>query len=215
MPAAEFGTLVVETDVDTAVVATLRKWLPTYIAQVERERNLAVGALARPVAGSYANTLEDDEFVDHRLPAIIVTTAATNDVERFGDGSYAAMWMTVVSSVVRGRTPPETRMLAALFSGCVRRVLVQASDLGGSASNVLWRRGGVQPVPDATAAGRYLAAGINEFVVVTDDVLTTRDSPLEPDPLYGNPDPQGNPNQPYDDFVTSAGGVSVDVTGRS
>ncbi|MCU1500584.1 MAG: hypothetical protein JWM47_4537 [Acidimicrobiales bacterium] len=184
MSVATFGPLIVETDVDLAVVATLRRWLPTYLTRAEGERADALdgATFARPEPGSYSNTLEDDEFLDHQLPAIIVTTANLQDTETTGDGDYLAGWRVVVSAVVRGETAPQTRAIAAVFAGSVRRVLTQQPTLGGFAAGVDWvPGGGVAPVADTTDKGRYLAAGINHFDVYVDDVLSTRGGPLEPD----------------------------------
>jgi hypothetical protein len=209
----DYGVLVVETDVDLAVIKILRKWLPTYLSAAETDRSLANGLLARPVDGSFANTIEDDEFVDHQLPAIIVTTAQTADAPvKAGNGSYAASWTVVVSSVVRGRTAPETRAVAALFSGCVRRALTQQESLEGFAGGVEWIGSSIAPVPDVTNAGRYLAAGVNTFVVHTDAVLDSYGGPQVPAPYGDDPDPT-TPDEPYDPLA-SVGDVSISVTQR-
>lgn len=174
---AHFGPLIVETDIDDAVVSVLRTWLPTYLGQIEVERSLTPGYLPRPVAGSYANTLLDDEFLDHQLPAIIVTTAQTQGTpEKSGDGVYYASWEVVVSAIVRGRKPPETRHTAALYGGSVRRVMVQQLP-----DSVSWESGHVAPVSDPTSAGRYLAAAINHFRVEIDEALSVQGAPTVPD----------------------------------
>lgn len=207
---ADFGPLVVETDVDVAVVRTLRLWLPTYLAQAERDRGLADRLLARPVEESYANTLEDDEFLDHRLPAIIVTTAQTSgEPLKDGRGIYSVPWLVVVSSVVRGRTPPETRAVAALFGGCVRRCLVQQADLGGAVQGVWWVASNVAAVPDVTDQGRYLAAGINRFTVLVDEALDAYGGPTIPADYGPDPDP-ADPDTPYDPLA-AVGDVIIDV----
>jgi hypothetical protein len=213
---AEFGPLIVETDVDVAVVTTLRTWLPTYLSRAEDERGLDNGLLARPVPSSYTNTLDDEDFPDQRLPAIVVTTASTSNEPRVGrDDYYSAAWRVLVTAVVRGRTPPETRAVAALFGGCVRRILVQNTSLDGFAGGVKWLRGNVAPVEDMTDKGRYLAAGINEFTVYVDEVLRQGVGPAHPDSSPYPPGNPGTPNEPYDPLVTVTEPVSVDVTHRT
>jgi hypothetical protein len=210
--AAEFGPLIVETDVDAAVIRTLRTWLPTYLAQVERERDLTIGTLARPVAESYANTLEDDEFMDHRMPAIIVTTAEPeNNAQRDGNGLYRASWTVRVSSVVRGRTPRETRAVAAVFGGSVRRVLVQHADLDDFSAGLRWIGSNVIRVEDTTDQGRYLAASINLFNVFVEDVLRDGVGPTVPSDPYDPPDLE-NPNEPYEPWVT-VGEITTNIIG--
>lgn len=204
---ADFGPLVIETDVDSAVVQTLRKWMPTYLAQAERERTLATRLLARP--RSYANTLDDDEFLDHSLPAVIVTTAQTQgNPAKDGMGTYYAAWRVVVSAVVRGRTPPETRTVAALFGGCVRRILVQKPSLEGFAGDLKWVSSNLAGVADVSGNGRFLAAAVNEFVVYVDEVVALG-GPHSPSP-YPEPDPN-DPDAPYDP-LKAVGDVTVSVT---
>lgn len=209
--AADFGPLVIETDIDLAVVKTLRRWLPTYLWQLRAERPDSPRLAAR----SFANTLEDEEFLDHHLPAIIVTTAQTEgDPDVDGNGLYLTAWRVVVTAVVSSRTPPETRAIAALFGGSCRRALVHHPSLDGFASGLRWRGGNVAPVADPTNARRNLAAGINQFTVFVDDVLGG-DGPLEPDiPTPYEPADPDTPDRPYDPLATvREGGVTVDVQG--
>jgi hypothetical protein len=204
--AADFGPLVVETDVDVAVIATLRLWLPTYLARIEDERSLANRTLPRPSPQSYTNALEDDEFADNWIPAVIVTTAQLDDEPVIdGAGVYSGGWSVVVSAISRGRTPIESRALAALYGGCVRRCLVHQQDLGGFASETRLRGGGrVAPVSDSTGQDRYLTASINRFTVFVDAIVQASAGPYRPDPPegpYTPPDPAGDPDTPYDPLV--------------
>lgn len=206
-PVADFGPLVVETDVDFAIIKTLRLWLPTYLAQAERERDLAPRVLARPEPVSYSNLLDDDEFPDSRMPAILVTTAQVNDEPVIdAAGIYSVGWRAVVTAVVRGRTPGESRALASLFGGSVRRCLVQQQDLGGFASETRLASGTMlRPVADSTGQDRYLTASLNPLTVYVDAIVQTGVGPMWPDPAdldpYDPPDPSGNPDAPYDPML--------------
>jgi hypothetical protein len=185
---ADFGPLLIATDIDDAAIATLQAWMATYLGQVEIERGLAPGSLPRPVDSSYANTLSDDEFPDHMLPAVLVTTAHTEGSPTImAAGFYNATWRLTVSCVVRGRTPSETRANAALLEGSVRRVIAQQGSLGIAARSK-WVATSVAPVLDRSRAGRHLAAGICEFDVATERVVQRGlgpDSPApDPSPVY-------------------------------
>jgi hypothetical protein len=214
---ADWGQLVVETDVDREVIAPLMLWMPTYLRQVERERDLAPHLLARPRLESYQNALEDLSFPDARLPAIVVTTAQTEgdpEPQIAGlDDAYAAAWLVRVSAVVRGRTPPETREIAALVSGCVRRILVnQATALG----KMRWLGSLVTPVPDTTDTGRYLAAGVTRWSLLVDEAISG-DGPVIPepdDPQYPSPDPEGNPDEVFDPLA-EVRAVTTQIVARS
>jgi hypothetical protein len=216
MTVADFGVLVVETDIDRALIKTLRMWLPRYIAELERERAdvLQGQRIARPEQASYQNVLEDDDFPDGSLPAILVTTASPSQVERYSDERYAAQWTTRVSAVVRGKTGAEAREVAALYAGSVRRILVDQpfEDLEG---RCFWvPGGGVQPVADETDKGRYLAAGISQFDVIVDEVLGGSGPvlPTPDDPPYPDLDP--DPDVPFDPLAVVTG-VTTTITARS
>jgi hypothetical protein len=212
-PVADWGEVVVETDVDRAIISRLATWMPTYLTQTETKRELPPYLLARPNAESYQNALEDDTFPDGRLPALVVTTARTDSepekIVMAVDDAYSAFWRITVSAVVRGRTPPETREVAALYGGCVRSILVQKqTDIGV----VRWTGSSVVPFPDASGKGRFLAAGINTFTVFVDLTLTG-DGPITAE-IYPPPDPVGNPDQPYDPLA-EVRTVTTQIVARS
>jgi len=201
---ADFGPLVVATDVDAAVIATLQEWLPAYLGQVEVERGKTPGFLPRPALGSYANTLTSGEFLDHDLPALLVTTASASDPTVNADSCYRISWRLAISAIVRGRTAPETRETASLYEGSLRRVLVQKQMLGGLAGGVRWLTSSVAPVTDMTGAGRYLAAGMSTYTVFVDDVVREGGGPTTAD---GGP---GTADGPYSPLATVVS-VTTDV----
>jgi hypothetical protein len=201
LPRADWGTALAETDVDRAVIAVLKLWMPTYLTQAERARSLQSHLLARPADQSYQNALEDTDFPDGRLPAIVVTTAQTDEVTSNPGRRYSADFAVVVSCIVRGRTVYETREVASIFGMCVRQVLVhQQTDIEGE---VLWDSSSIVPVPDTTDQGRWLAASLNRFTLLADNALSG-DGPVIPDaddPPYPPPDPAGDPDQDYGPLV--------------
>lgn len=227
-PVADFGPLIVETDVDYAVIETLKLWLPHYLGQVETERNLGAHFLPRPKPRSITNALDDDEYPDQLLPCVVVTTAQIDDFTKYGDGNYSGVFAVEVSSVVRGPRPARkrtgelrggTRFLAALWSGSVRRCIEHQQSLGGFAAEVRPQSARLRPVADPTGEGRYLARGVNNFLVYVDQVLNEQGGPWIPPVVDGSstgpyepPDPGGDPDGTYDPpaQVTS---VDVEIDG--
>jgi hypothetical protein len=206
MPTAEWGPCVVETDVDRAVLATLKLWFPTYLAQFERERGHDLYTLRRPdERESFDSALEDDTFPNAKLPAIVVTTAQmTAPPEKDGEGYLYGGWRVGLSCVVRGRTPVESRYVAAAFAGCARRIMLDQNDLGGFAGSVRLVGGRVAAVTDRRNEGRYLAAGLSEFTVYVDEILREGAGPVDADP-YTPADPAApgyDPDAPYDALAT-------------
>jgi hypothetical protein len=182
---ADFGPLILVTDIDEAAIATLRTWLNTHLGQIEFERDLPANSLPRPTASSITNVLTDDEFPDHMLPAVLVTTAQTQGAPVVAaDGFYTATWRLNVSCVVRGRKPAETRAHAAIYEGAVRRILVSAKGMGlGIGAQAKWAGmpEPIRPVADRSSAGRYLAASQTVFYVYVDQAVQRGVGPNIPD----------------------------------
>lgn len=163
---ADWGPLVIATDIDMALLTKLEDWLDTYLVQGAKERSLGY-ELAKP--NSFSNVLETDEFLDHQLPAILVTTADTAKVKGGPNHKYEAVWRVTVSAVCRGRKAQESRFNAAVTEGAVRRTLLQkARTNDGPLNDIKWTGVKVAPVAEATGKGRYLAAGIGTYNVSTD-----------------------------------------------
>jgi hypothetical protein len=189
---ANWGPLVVGTDVDDEIIATLRKWVPTYLAQLRIERNLSFN-LAR--IRTYANTFEGQEFLDHQLPAIVATTANLTAAQGGPNTPHQGTWQSLVACVVRGRSPAATRYLCALYGGTVARVLTQQS--GSVQQGVRYPSMRYEPVVDGTGNSRWLLAAVNEFDVYSDEILQ----------------PWGGPDKPDADvYVDEATVVDVEIT---
>ena len=168
---ADFGPLILPTDVDEAVIEVMNAWMPLYLRELSDERGLA-SPLPAPVPRDVNSVLSTDEFLDHQLPGLMVTTAKTSGVpERFSDGSYGVGWLVHVDSIVRGRTAHETRTTAALYEGATRRVLSGRKDAAGLIRLTRWTATEIAPVADTSRQGRYLAAGMTTFTIFTDQAL--------------------------------------------
>ena len=208
--AGEFGELIIETDVDEAVIGQLKMWYETYLYQIEGKRGLVAGSVQRPK--SFTSTLEDDTFLDPTLPAIIVTTARTTEAPALTpDGKYYGPWRVIVSVVTRGRTSPEARFYAALYGGATRLIMVDQGSLGGFSQNVKWRGGGLERVELDENDARYLVAAVNEFDVYLEDVLQAGNGPMYPDsPEY----PPIDPTNPEYEPLVSVTQVTTEITAK-
>jgi hypothetical protein len=183
---ADPGVLVLNVDVDDALVGVLQNWLPTFLRITARERNLSQ-PLALPNGASYNNPADQSEWTDAAFPAIMVATSRTQGAPiRHADGIYDATWLCVVSAVVRGTQGRETRNRASLYEGAVRRALGHRSAIanaGGIVHGAKWQAAEVRPVADVSRTGRHLAAGMSTFFVYTDQAFKDTAGPPSPDPL--------------------------------
>lgn len=188
---------VATTDIDGALIATLKEWLGTYLRQIELERSLGDDFLGTPNSDQISNALTSFEFLDTTLPAVVVTTAIvekTLRTSRSGSSSggvYAADFRVTVSNIVRGPTKQQTRYNAAFTELAVRRVLSnQATRMADTIiTNVDWKGSQVAPVADTTGDGRYLAAGVGQYVVSVDNALQDGVGPQQPNLQPYNPLP--------------------------
>jgi hypothetical protein len=174
---ATWGPLVIGTDVDDAIIAALKTWMPTYLRQAVAERQLTFN-LALP--RSYANTFAAQEFLDHQLPAVVVTTARTQAITGGSNKSYGAQWICDVATVVRGKRPAATRYLAALYEGTARRLILQQAH-ADPLQEV--RPAGLryEQVLGDVSRGRYVLAAVTTFQVYTDQIVTPHSGPDIPD----------------------------------
>jgi hypothetical protein len=209
---ADFGPLVLSPDIDDATIATLREWFPTYMERHAEERDLDLTQIQLPKSGQFAAVIDDEQFPDYNLPSIIVTTAQTEgEPTQDGNGNYFAAWNVVVSAIVRGRNALETRQLAGHFEGCVRRILVQQGiDLPGE---VKWRGSNVAPVMDPTNSGRFIAAGMGNYLAYVDEVVQEGVGPNKDSNPYPPADPE-DPSTPYEPLI-SVGRVNFDLQNRT
>jgi hypothetical protein len=210
MTYADYGTLLLTTDVDKAVTEMVKLWLPTYLTNFEQERGLRNRTIKRPEVSSYSSTLEDVEFPDRILPAIMVTSSATDAVPQLdGDGNYYASWLVVISAVTRGQNGQNTRDLASYYEGCIRQIMVQQPlPMDGE---IRWAgTPTIARVTDRSGQGRYLAAGIGRYVAYIDKAVHAGVGPTIPNSPYPDPDPVGHPDDPTVPLVPVTS-VSVDL----
>jgi hypothetical protein len=174
---ANWGPLVIGTDVDDLLLATLRQWMPTYLRQFYRERNL--GFLPAPPR-TYANTFEGQEFLDHQLPAIVCTTASLQATVGGPNVPYQGAWQSLIACVVRGKRPAATRFLAAMYGGTVARVLLQKA-AGVAVNDVHLTSARYEQVADATGQSRGLLAAVVQLEVFSDQIVQAWGGPDVPD----------------------------------
>jgi hypothetical protein len=123
-----FGQIVVHTQVEKAMLALLEEWLPTYLAEVERQNDIEPCSIARPK--SYATSVEADLNPAERMPAIIaVSPGTTGEPTREGDQWDAWFQITVVALVM---TPEEmsTRDMCGFYAAAIRSLVLQHASLG-------------------------------------------------------------------------------------
>jgi hypothetical protein len=173
------GPVVLSDDVDMAVLAALREWMPTYLNPMS-EKVPTNKLLPRP--RTYTNTVENTEWLDHQLPAVVVETSQAIATVGGSDSHYSVDWRTAVSVIVRGRNPSGTRRLASIFIGATTLCVIQKARVADVIDHVRYLTMTLGPVPDATEArSRYLAGATAIFTTTTNYAVRGRGGPQTPD----------------------------------
>ncbi len=179
-----FARILTGDDVERWVIDTLWTWSGTYLAEVERQHNLAAGALQRPRAWLVAPSW--DKWPEDQVPAVVVQSVGLAEpASREGRGAYRARWQVGVGCIVSARTQAETHRMAQLYVAAHRALLIQRPSLGGRAEGVVWQdEDYTQLVYDDL---RSLGMGAATFSVEVADVTswgvgpTSPSEPLDPD----------------------------------
>jgi hypothetical protein len=192
-----FGRIVTGSHVEDAAEATLRLWIPTYIAEIERQTGRDAGTLPTPRSWSLVSEFGLDP--EDQFPAIVIESPGlVESPGRDGRGTYRAAWDLRIGVVVAARDERATRRLSTTYAAAIQAALLQHPSLGGFAADTSWLDTRYTPIADD--AGRTLAAGRTYFRVDVDDVVTAKAGPAVP-----NVDPL----DPYD--PTTAETVVVDL----
>lgn len=192
-----FGRIITDDQVEDAVLATLSKWLPTYMAEVERQVGLDEGYYERPPAGSYTVRSRFDKWPEEMLPLVIViATGVADDPSPEGRGKFRAEFEIGVACVVSSIDIPSSRRYANRMGAAVRAALIQHQSLDlaidESVRGVDWLGERNNELPQPEPGDRTIWANRQLFNVEVGDVLTKAAGPISPDPL---PDP----NDPWPD----------------
>lgn len=141
MPAtvAEVGPMISGADVELAVKDTLRDWLPSYIAEYERQHGLQAGATPVPrgwvFTGRDAAKRSEDQF-----PCIIIMSGGISEKPRKegGRGTLTAIWRVWVTAAFGASTEASSRRHAQAYANALHTLLLQRPVAIGDGATVDW-----------------------------------------------------------------------------
>jgi hypothetical protein len=205
MPELFFGPLIGLPDVETAILDTLRAWLPTYLSELERQKGLQPRSLGRPpAADSYHGGDDFDSWEEDSTPEVIVVCEPTGEAERTAAGVF--QWYEVQVGCVLIADDEDIARNQAGHWGTASMLLAQQGSLGGFAQEtVIVGSPKVEfPNPDE----RRLARAVATFHVWVGPIIDPNAGPIGPNPP-GSPGYGGDPEAPFGDAPTVE---SSDVT---
>jgi hypothetical protein len=130
----EFGRLVSGAQVEDAAETTLQTWLPTYLAEMERQLGVESGSMPVPRAWERTNTW--NQHLATQTPVIVLVSGGLAGKPELRNGSYRAAWSLGLAAVVRDKDQRSANTLAKAYGAAIRGSLVQHGSLGGFASSV-------------------------------------------------------------------------------
>lgn len=174
--------------VEDAALATLKDWMPAYVAELERQTGRTARSL--PQIRSWVLRPEFEYWPeDLQTPAIVVVSPglAGERPTKTGDGYYRASWSLGVAAVCEASTQEATRELARVYAAAVRGCLLQRRSLEGAMRITDWVDESYDDIP--TEKRRTIAAGMNVFTVEMEQVVSVAEGPRGAPPLDPYLDP--------------------------
>ncbi len=174
--------VITDDQVEDAVRATLKLWIPSRLSEIEDQLSLSVGYYQRPVA--YAVRTDFDKFPEEMLPAVIVVSLGVGDnPAKTGRGVYRAKWNIGVVCVAASLDQEDSRRAAYRIGAAARASLIHRQSLDGALSATV--RGvdwvGVANSELPSDGERTIWAQRQVFSVEVDNVVTLNAGPVGPD----------------------------------
>lgn len=131
-----FGPLIIGTQPEEAVEATLKLWMATYLGRMNR----AIGQPANwlQVPQSYTITDDWDHFPEEAVPAVLIMCSGIEKPLMDGKRFYRAIFPIKVGIFVESQDRSSTRRLAKYYGAALRELLLHKGSLGDFATATAW-----------------------------------------------------------------------------
>lgn len=178
------------------MIAHLKKWLPTYLAEVDEQRGFPRGFTSTPKSWQVVPSLDGD--LSSQLPAMLIISPGTADrPDKLGDGKFLVTYTVGVISLVKGPDQLAANRIAKRYGSAISACVMQHKSLDTDhVEQITWEGDSYDDVP--SSADRTMSSATVHFNVQFKGVLDDRGGPHEPiitpDP---NKDPKEDPTKPY------------------
>jgi hypothetical protein len=173
-----FGGIVTPPDVESAFLATLRTWSPTYLRFIERHTARKPNDLPAIASWRAADTLEE-RFPEQAIPACQVMVATDIDLRTQADGMMGT-FTGDIDILVSSPEPERARELALLYAFAHGLALLQHPELDGSldVQGYGWEKMGAPAI--GKGEGRWLALGTCHVTIAVQGIAVPLSGPTEP-----------------------------------
>ena len=162
------------------MIASMKKWMPTYLREIERQMGLPVSYLA--AIENYSDRNSFDMEAPEKLPKVVVIAPGTvgTPVMR-GDRRYSATWRVGIGLAVGAETETEANTQVKAYGAAVRGLMMQSSELGEiGAVNIVWTDESYDDLPIPNQVQLLKAASLY-FNIDIANVVTRGLGPDQPD----------------------------------
>lgn len=182
------GRVVTGKDVEVAVTASLKKWMPTYLSEVAHQAGLKRGEL--PLFRSYVSRIDLGSAPEDQLPSCVVVAPGTAGPAEKHGGQFSGYWSVGVGSIVAGRDRDNTYDLCRLYTAATRTALLQHGSLDGFAEFTSWESERYDEFGQGYQ-NRTLCTGVVHVLVYVRGIVSA----------LGPTEPIEDPGEPYPDDV--------------
>lgn len=164
---------------ELAAMATLEKWMPTYLREIERQLDMDVGKVPPPK--NYGTRNRFEVLAVEALPRVVVISPGLVSAPRAnGNGDYTAEWSLAVGIAAAAPSEEEADMLAKIYGLAARGIIAQNPSLGDVANRVEWVDERYDDLPIESSAILVKVAAVF-FTVEVVNVLSRWAGPDSPD----------------------------------
>lgn len=186
-----FGPSLDSADVEAAVLAHLRAWMPTTIPEIRRQKDPDGKLWPDGVEAIREYTVSHAQAVAHKwpedqLPMLIAESPGMEgDPYEQGDGTVSAIYGIAVTAIASGATQADTKALARLYASAARMAMLQEPSLAAGtdtpfAGGVAMGAERIAPVRRGVEAERNLLAVTYPFLIEVNEILNVNGGPLKP-----------------------------------
>jgi len=177
-----FGPLVSAADLEDHLQATLERWLPSYLYEVERHNQVQPGTL--PLPQQLVRSSEIEKFPEDQLPCLMLgSPGLTDPPESDGAGYYTATWQINLAVEIVAGPNRRALQLARWYTLALRACAVQQQQDPGLPTHVQicrvdWRDERYNTLDSID--DRTVCVGRVELAVTVANVLQRGLGPLDP-----------------------------------
>jgi hypothetical protein len=174
-----FGDILIASQIEEAAINQLQIWIPTYLREIERQLEIAIGSTPTPEHFSNRNSL--DMLAGEKFPKVIVISPGLDGAPLAdGSGVYSARWQLGVGSIIAANSEPLANMQSKIYGAACRKIMIDKPSLGGLARAITWEDEQYEdlPVPNQNM---LLKSAVVYFSVDCQNVSTRWSGPDHPD----------------------------------